>query len=209
MKHTQIIFEWATAGLQIGGLLLAGLLTTAAHAGVQKCTGADGKVVFSDQPCAAGQAASAVRGFAQSAATSVRDGGESVNAPGGANGGATGGAGNPSYDDMGQKSRRASVQAALTPECRALGDRASQALRNDAAPLEEVKQAIAQFENQCADQVQKASAAASNSRALPDAAGCRALRQSLDERRARLKTMTNREIQEFAKFQNEVSVGCR
>ena len=190
---------------QTGGVLLALLLAGAAQAGVQKCTGANGKVVFSDQPCASGQSASAVRGVAgvNPSLANVSAGSATTS------GMASGSASNPSYDDMVQKSRRASVQAALTPECRALGDRASQALRNDVAPLEGVKRAVAQFENQCDDQVQKASAAASNRRAVPDVAGCRALRQSLEERRAKLKTLTNRELQEFAKFQNEVSVGCR
>lgn len=182
-----------SAWRQTGGALLALLLAGAAQAGVQKCTGADGKVVFSDQPCASGQSASAVRGVAGSDASPT----------------STSAGSNPSYEDMVQKARRANVQAALTPECRTLGDRASRALQNDAASLEEVKQAVSQFENQCGDQVQKASATASNSRAVPDAAGCRALRQSLEDRRAKLSTLTNRELQEFAKFQNEVSVGCR
>lgn len=190
-----------SAWRQTSGALLALLLASAAQAGVQKCMGADGKVVFSDQPCASGQSASAVRGVAGINAPPTSTSAGSANTSGGGS--------NPSYEDMVQKARRANVQAALTPECRALGDRASRALQNDAASLEEVKQAVSQFENQCGDQVQKASATASNSRAVPDAAGCRALRQSLEERRAKLKTLTNRELQEFAKFQNEVSVGCR
>lgn len=190
-----------SAWRQTSGALLALLLAGAAQAGVQKCTGADGKVVFSDQPCASGQSASAVRGVAGINASPTSTSAGSANT--------SGGGGNPSYEDMVQKARRANVQTALTPECRALGDRASRALQNDAASLEEVKQAVSQFENQCGDQVQKASVAASNSRAVPDAAGCRALRQSLEERRAKLKTLSNRELQEFAKFQNEVSVGCR
>ena len=194
-------FGSPSAWRQTGGLLLAVLLADAAQAGVQKCTGADGKVVFSDQPCATGQSASAVRGVAGVNPSPANASAGSANTSGAAS--------NPSYEDMVQKARRANVQAALTPECRALGDRASRALQNDAASLEEVKQAVSQFENQCGDQVQKASATASNSRAVPDAAGCRALRQSLEERRARLKTLTNRELQEFVKFQNEVSVGCR
>lgn len=191
----------ASAWRQTGGALLALLMAGAAQAGVQKCTGTDGKVVFSDQPCATGQSASAVRGVAGVNPSPANASAGSANASGTAS--------NLSYEDMVQKARRASVQAALTPECRALGDRASRALQNDAASLDEVKQAVSQFENQCGDQVQKASATASNNRAVPDAAGCRALRQSLEERRAKLKTLTNRELQEFAKFQNEVSVGCR
>ena len=114
-----------------------------------------------------------------------------------------------SYSDMVHRSHRAQVHAALTPECRALGDNASRALRADAASLEEVKRAVSQFEDWCGDQVQRASAAASTSQFTPSAQDCRSLRESLEERRVRLKTMTNRELQEFAKFQNEVSVGCR
>ena len=186
-------------------MLLALLLAGAAQAGVNKCTGADGKVVFSDQPCATGQSASAVLGVA-----GVNPSPANASAGSATNSGtASGTASNPSYEGMVQKARRANVQAALTPECRALGDRASRALQNDAASLEEVKRAVSQFENQCGDQVQKASATASISRAVPDASGCRALRQSLEERRAKLSTLTNRELQEFVKFQNEVSVGCR
>ena len=194
-------FGSPSAWRQTGGLLLAVLLADAAQAGVQKCTGADGKVVFSDQPCATGQSASAVRGVAGVNPSPANASAGSANTSGTAS--------NPSYEGMVQKARRANVQAALTPECRALGDRASRALQNDAASLEEVKRAVSQFENQCGDQVQKASATASISRAVPDASGCRALRQSLEERRAKLSTLTNRELQEFAKFQNEVSVGCR
>ena len=198
-------FGSPSAWRQTGGLLLAVLLADAAQAGVQKCTGADGKVVFSDQPCATGQSASAVRGVAGVNPSPANASAGSANTSGTASGSAS----NPSYEDMVQKARRANVQAALTPECRALGDRASRALQNDAASLEEVKQAVSQFENQCGDQVQKASATASISRAVPDASGCRALRQSLEERRAKLSTLTNRELQELVKFQNEVSVGCR
>ena len=175
-------------------MLLLLLVTGAAQAGVQKCTGPDGKVVFSDQACTTGQTSSTVQGVSVSATPSA---------------GTNTGADKPSYEDMVQRSRRVQVHAALTPVCRALGDNASRALRTDAASLEEVKRAVSQFANQCGDQVQKASAVAASSRTTPDAADCRSLRQSLEERRARLKTMTNRELQEFAKFQNEVSVGCR
>ncbi|OYT91694.1 MAG: hypothetical protein CFE43_12170 [Burkholderiales bacterium PBB3] len=175
-------------------ILLLLLITGAAQAGVQKCTGPDGKVIFSDQACATGQTSSTLPGVSTSAAPVA---------------GSSTGAGKASYDDMVQRSRRAQVHAALTPECRALGDNASRALRTDTASLEEVKRAVSQFENQCGDQVQKASAVAATRRATPDASDCRSLRQSLEERRARLKTMTNRELQEFVKFQNEVSVGCR
>ena len=159
VKHMQMNSQtlslyWAIAAA------LALLLPGATQAGVQKCTGADGKVVFSDQPCTSGQTASAVRGVAEGAVpAATKTGSDGANTS------------SPSYEDMVQKSRRATVQAALTPECRALGDRASRALQNDSASLEEVKQAVSQFENQCGDQVQKASAAASSSRAVPDAVG--------------------------------------
>jgi hypothetical protein len=47
---------------QVIGLALAALVfTTAAQAGINKCTSADGKVVFSDQPCVASQGAAAVK----------------------------------------------------------------------------------------------------------------------------------------------------
>jgi hypothetical protein len=186
--QTQLPNLWRCA------MLLVLLVTGAAQGGVQKCTGPDGKVIFSDQACTAGQTSSTVQGVSASAVPGA---------------GLSNGANKPSYDDMVQRSRRAQVHAALTPECRALGDNASRVLRTDAASLEEVKRAVSQFESQCGDQVQKASAVAATSRAIPDASECRSLRQSLEERRVRLKTMTNRELQEFAKFQNEVSVGCR
>ncbi len=190
VKHKQTAFQSVALSLPLG-VVLALFLAGNVQAEVHKCTGADNKVVFSDQPCASGQTASHVSGVGTTAATDKT------------------GTDKPSYEDSVQRSRRATVHAALTPDCRVLGDQASRALRNDAASLDEVKQAVSQFENHCGDQVHKASVAAAKSRTVPDAADCHRLRQSLEERRARIKTMTNRELQEFVKFQNEVSVGCR
>ena len=181
--------KWVAACLAMGGLVMA-----PAQAGVQKCTAADGKVVFSDQPCPEGQASSSVRGVpeAKPMGGGTRDQGSRL-----------------SYEDAVQRARRAEVHAALSPVCRALGDKASRAVRSDASSLEEVKQAVSQFESQCGDQVLQASVRNNTTRAVPNAADCRALRKSLEDQRARMKTMTNKELQEFAKFQNEVSVGCR
>jgi len=166
---------------------LAGLATWA-QAEVFKCKGADGKVVFSDHACAADQTGSSVPGLPKSAPKPA-----------------------PSADPTTalDQAKRQQMQAGLSPECQALGDKASQLLRSEAS-LEEIKRAVSAFEGRCGDQVEKAWRASGQNRpsGKPDAATCRMLRQVRDDANARLGKMTDKEKMEYAKLQNEVSVAC-
>jgi hypothetical protein len=112
--------------------------------------------------------------------------------------------------ELQNKAQRDRVQAALSPECRTLGDRASRVLQSDSsASMDEVKRAVSAFEDRCGDQVVQATrkeSARGSSR--PDAAAFRSLRQALDADRARLGRMTDKEEMAFVAQQNEVSVAC-
>lgn len=170
--------------------LLAGLLVwgASAQAEVFKCKSADGKVVFSDHACTADQTGSLVPGITKSA-TKPAPPVEPATAL--------------------EQAKRQQVQVGLSPECQALGDRASQLLRSEAG-LEEIKRAVSEFEGRCGDQVEKAWRASGQARPTgkPDAASCRVLRQVRDDAKARLSKMTDKEKMDYAKLQNEVSVAC-
>lgn len=187
-------------------LPLAVLLTSfaslaACAAGVYKCTQADGRVVFSDHACPNDQTGGAVKGASTATSPSVTNG--TVGGP------AT------SVETMRQKAARDRVHQNLTPECRALGDRASRVLQSSSdASMDEVKRAVSEFEGKCADQLVEVSRkenarASSNKNAPLDAVSCQKLRQTLDADRARLGRMTDKERMAFAAQQNEVSNACR
>lgn len=168
------------------------MLGLSAQAEVFKCKSEDGKVVFSDHPCAADQTSSSVPGLPKSPSQQ-----QPSQAP---------------TTDSGtfiERAKRQQVHAALSPECQALGDKASRLLRSDAG-LEEIKRAVSEFEGRCGDQVEKAARAsgANGPAGKPDAASCRAMRQSRDEARAQLSRMTDKEKMAYAKLNNEVSVAC-
>ena len=170
--------------------MAAGLvvLIASAQAEVFKCKGTDGKVVFSDHACAADQTSSSVPGIAKST-TKPAPPVEPATAL--------------------EQAKRQQVQAGLSPECQALGDKASQLLRSEAG-LEEIKRAVSDFEGRCGNQVEKAWRASGQARPTgkPDAASCRVLRQVRDDAKARLSKMTDKEVMEYVKLQNEVSVVC-
>lgn len=170
--------------------LLAGLaMAGTAQAEVYKCKGADGKVVFSDHACTAEQTGTTVPGLPKASPKPVPPAAEPTTAQ--------------------EHAKRQQVQAGLSPECQALGDKASQLLRSEAG-LEDIKRAVSEFEAQCGEQVEKAWRAAGQTRpsGKPDAASCRMLRQVRDDAKARLGKMTDKEKMEYAKLQNEVSVAC-
>lgn len=160
-----------------------------AQAEVFKCKGVDGKVVFSDHACTADQTGSSVPGLPKSAPKSA-----------------------PSAEPTTalDQAKRQQIQAGLSPECQALGDKASQLLRSEAS-LEEIKRAVSAFEGRCGEQVEKAWRASGQARPTamkPDAASCRTLRQALTDAKAQLPKMTDKEKMEYAKLHNEVSVAC-
>lgn len=164
------------------------LLAASAQAEVFKCKGADGKVVFSDHACAVDQTGSSVPGITKSTTRPVPPAEPSTAL---------------------EQAKRQQVQAGLSPECQALGDKASRLLRSEAG-LEEIKRAMSEFEGRCGDQVEKAWRASSQARPIgkPDAASCRVLREVRDDAKARLSKMTDKEKMEYAKLQNEVSIAC-
>jgi hypothetical protein len=187
-------------------LTLAVLLTSfaslaACAAGVYKCTQADGRVIFSDHACPNDQTGGVVKGASTAASPPATNG--------------TGGGSVTSVEAMRQKAARDRVHQNLTPECRALGDRASRVLQSSSdASMDEVKRAVSEFEGKCADQLVEVSRkenarASSNKNAPLDAASCQKLRQTLDADRARLGRMTDKERMAFAAQQNEVSNACR
>ena len=188
LPEAGVLCGWRFAST-LGALLAAGT----AQAAMFRCTAPDGKVVYGDQACAPGQTASEVKGAATGSVT-----------------GSATAARSPSVQEFQNKAQRDRVQAALSPECRTLGDRASRALQSDAsASMDEVKRAVSAFEDRCGDQVMQATrkeSARVGSRL--DAAACRRLRQTLDADRARLGRMTDREKMAFVAQQNEVSVAC-
>jgi hypothetical protein len=169
---------------------------TVSHAAVYKCQGADGKPVYRDTACGTEQSGGAVAGISSPApsrsstpSAKVEEGGSLV-----------------------QRAQRAQVQAALTPECQALGDKASDALRQDSASLDDVKRAVGEFERRCGDQVEKAMRPAAPGSRQPlkiDEANCRKLRDLLAETRAQMAKMTDKEKMAYAQLQNEVSVACK
>lgn len=177
-------------------LLLLGMVQTPLHAAVYQCKTADGKLVFSDQRCPVGQDGvdMKIKGTSPAASSLPTDSKSS-----------------PSVQDVQNKAQRERVHAALTPECRALGDRASRSLQsNSNASLDDVKRATSAFEDRCGTQVLEATRKeGARGQAPLDLAACRGLRQALDADRGRLGKMTNQEVAAFATRQNEVSIACR
>lgn len=181
--------------------LVALVAAPMAGAGVYKCAQPDGRVVFSDHPCANDQTGGAMKGVATGTNPAITGGSAGSGGP------------STSVEAVRQKASRDRLHQTFTPECRALGDRASRALQGDSnASMEEVKRAVSEFEAKCADQIVEAArkeSAPANKKAPLDAAVCQKLRQTLDADRARLGRMTDKEKMAFAAQQNEVSIACR
>lgn len=181
MKTRQALFA---AALVASGFSAAG-------AGVYKCVDPQGQVVFRDQPCAPDSASVVLQ--PQSSSEPI-----ARTAP-------------VTVGEFRQKAQRARMQAALTPECRALGDKASSLLSNDSdAPLDVVKRAVFEFESRCGAEMERATRVErSQSGSKLDDGACRRLRQFADEGKARFSKMTNKEQLAFVAQQNEISLACR
>jgi hypothetical protein len=190
MMRRPISKQWVLAC----GLVLA---CATSQAAVYKCQGADGKPVYRDTACSTEQSGGAVPGISNSPTTRAPTPSAKVEEGKG----------------LVQRAQRAQGQAGLTPECQALGDKASEALRQDSASLDDVKRAVGEFERRCGDQVEKAMRAGGvGSPKQPlkiDDANCRKLRDLLEETRAQLARMTDKEKMAYAQLQNEVSVACK
>jgi hypothetical protein len=166
------------------------LACAASQAAVYKCQGADGKPVYRDTACSTEQSGGAVPGISNPPTTRASTPAAKVEEGKG----------------LVQRAQRAQVQAGLTPECQALGDKASEVLRQDSAHLEDVKCAVG-------DQVEKAmrpGGLGSPKQPLAiDDANCRKLRDLLAQARDQLSKMTDKEKIAYAQLQNEVSVACK
>jgi hypothetical protein len=171
------------------------LVCSVGHAAVYKCQGADGRPVYRDTACSTDQTGAVVP--RTSSAGPAHQSTPSAKVEEGA--------------DLVKRAQRAQVQEALTPECQALGDKASEALRQDSASLNDVKRAVGEFERRCGDQVEKAMRLGASAPHRPPKLGeadCRKLRDLLTESRAQLGKMADKEKMAYAKLQNEVSVAC-
>lgn len=173
------------------------LACATSQAAVYKCQGADGKPVYRDTACSTEQAGGAVPGISNPPTTRASTPSAKVE----------------EGKSLVQRAQRAQVQAGLTPECQALGDKASEAFRQDNASLDDVKRAVNEFERRCGDQVEKAMRAGGlGSPKDPlkiDDANCRKLRDVLAESRVQMSKMTDKGKMTYAQLQNEVSVACK
>lgn len=187
------------------GLLVAvglALLGTSAQAEVFKCKSADGKVVFSDQPCGADQTVSSVPGISPSA-TKPKLSAEPTTTPDQSSA--------STAHDAKQRALNRRISAGMSPECRSIGEQLGQTLRHDSTvELAESKRLLTEFQQRCMTEfarVWKAEQAKGGNLPL-DLASCRQLRQLVNNSRTRLAKMTDKEKMEYAKLNNEVSVAC-
>lgn len=180
--------------------LLSALAAGAAHANVYRCSGADGKVVFSDKPCPAGQSGATVRiAPSPSAAPSP--------AP------------RPPSADAGAAARQAAadrIAAALSPECRVLTERVRNFTFEGAGAMSEAeaRELIERTERQCGDALRRAVEAeharnVAARQAEARRAECAAQRRVLDERRPRLASLSPADRAAFEQLEREVARDCR
>lgn len=174
-------------------MVLTALVCAPLHAAVHLCKSADGKTAYSDQPCAGGQEGTTLKlnNTSPSAATASTS--------------------SPSVQSLQNKALREKINAALTPECRALGDRASRSLQSDSdVSLDVVKRAVGEFETRCGAQLAEATRQA-QSHGTPrlDPYACQRLREALEADRSRNRSKTNQEIIAMVKREHEIDNACR
>lgn len=188
----------------MGFMVLVWILVPQAHAAIYKCTGADGKVSFNDQPCTAGQVAATVK----SAAPPRPSLPNANSAPG-----------SLSASDPDAASRAAAherFRAAQTPQCVALGDRITSLIESGARGVGgvEVKETIDRYEQQCAAQARVAMNAENargeaRQKQLVVDGECAEKRRVLAERRPRLASLSSEDKKAFAAVESEVARVCR
>ena len=179
---------------------------TAASAAVYKCTGADGKIAYRDQPCTAGQAATTVKPATVAPLPSGLGSG-SPSANNSSAGIANKGGDKDSSQDPGAAAPSAArdrIRAGQTPQCVTLGDRITSHIETGArgvAPAE-MKATADRYEQQCAAQA-KTAIAAENARnearqkQLMVDEECKEKRRVLAERRPRLASLSSEEKKPF------------
>ena len=180
-------------------LLALVVMSPLAEAAINKCIGADGKVVFSDQPCVPGQSASTIqeKGGPKSSATPLAKPAADPNAA--------------------MKSMRDRVDAALTPECRRMRKQAlEQVLATDNARQTEaeLQKIIDDFEAQCSPLIKAAQEAEwAKGKAERDRTQklgeCTEKRRIFAERKGRLQSLTEPDRQATARLGAEIERDCR
>ena len=167
-----------------------------AHAAIHKCTGTDGKVTFSDQPCAAGQGASVVKPVAPGAAPATT--------------------GAPDASEKARAEARDRLRKGQTPECLALADRMQNLLKDSVGKTlpAELDTVVNQYEQRCAARMRELVQAenARNeqlAREQTRKSDCDAKRRVLDERRPRLAQLNEQDKRAFAVVESEVARDCR
>lgn len=182
-------------------ILLTSLLyacAATAQATAFRCAGPDGKVVYSDQACVQGHTGGVVKGTTATPPSAAKSTSFTSRSP--------------SVQDNLNKAQRDRVHASLSPECQALGNKASRVLQSDStASMDAVKRAVSEFESRCGDQLAKGTQqdnAGGFNQVTLDSRTCSNMRQALQADRARLGRMTDKQKMAFAKQQNEVSVAC-
>jgi Domain of unknown function (DUF4124) len=183
----------AWLGLAAAHALLP-LTVPPALAAIHKCTGADGRIAFSDQPCGAGQTAATVK--------------PAPAAPGSAS---------PKDPDAAARvAARDRIRAAQTPQCVAMGDRISSMVESGARgiPEADVKATVDRYEQQCAAQARVANAAENTrnearQKQLMVDEECKEKRRILAERRPRLTSLSTEDKKAFAAVESDIARGCR
>ncbi len=203
MKHQKFdALAWTSAGfsnrwrvlLAVCASVLVLGLSVPASAAVYKCTGADGRVVFSDQPCLAGQATTAVREPAGAPPAKPQDASEAARA-----------------------ATRARLRAAQTPECAEMADRIASFGQSGGATASnaQMNALVSRYDQQCAARMREAVEAENKrkedeaqKRVLADTT-CAEKRRVLNERRAKLATLSEADKRAVAALEAEVTRDCR
>ena len=184
----------------ISAFLAALLFPLAANATINKCTGADGKILFSDQPCMPGQAAA-----------TLKDAGDTKPA-------ATYGKPTMPVDpNAAMTSMRNAIEAALSPECRQMQKQLSgQAPGPGTVRLTEVElqRMTGLFESQCSPLIKAAQESElAKSKAerelLQKQVECTEKRRVYDERKGKLSGLDDIGRQAMARLTIDLERNCR
>lgn len=172
----------------------------ASNAAITKCTGADGKVVFSDQPCSAGQSAETIKGAGGSKPSAV-----------------SGKPDSPPSPHQGMPSMRNSLDAALTPECRQIQKQMFEQVTESATKRltePELQSIYNRFEAQCkplikaAQDAEWAKGAAERDR-LQKQVECTEKRRVYDERKDKLASLDDSGRATMARLRTDLDTACR
>jgi Domain of unknown function (DUF4124) len=174
-------------------IMVATLTSISASAAINKCTSSDGKVIFSDQPCLAGQASAAIKETAPAPAIKSKDASE-----------------------VARHAAKQRLRSAETPECTDMRERLERYTlsngRSQSQPDFEIM--LERFEQKCAQQMRDAIKAENDrnvaeSKRVTALSECAAKRRVLDERRPRLASLSADEKKVIALVELEVARDCK